>query len=308
MSDFSNNKIRRLDGTVLLVFAELMRLRKAADVAANLGLTNSAISHALRRLRDVFEDDLFIRRPHGLEPTAFAIEIEPAITRALAHIQDALDGPVQFDPSSAKATLRLAAADYEVATVVPDLLADLLSKAHGLDVSIMSMDRDRTIQALKDGELDLAFGFFPGEHDRLVTRELFLESYLVAGRKDRFGDQDTINLDAYLACDHVLVSQDRSMRGIVDDGLAQLGRSRRVRLSVPSFFPALSIAAQHDMLVTMPARMITRHAARFDLTFTKPPVAIRAFPLQVAHHQRDERGAMLHWVLSRLQAIMAKQN
>jgi hypothetical protein len=84
MSDFNLNQIRRLDGGLLLVFRELLRTRRASAVAQRLGLSPSAISHALNRLRDLFGDPLFIRRPHGFEPTRRAEEraTPPSIRRA----------------------------------------------------------------------------------------------------------------------------------------------------------------------------------------------------------------------------------
>ena len=72
MSDIDEIELRRLDLTVLLVFLNLMRFGKATDVATHMGLTQSSISHSIRRLRDSFGDPLFLRKPHGLEPTFVA--------------------------------------------------------------------------------------------------------------------------------------------------------------------------------------------------------------------------------------------
>lgn len=76
MSDLSRTELRRLDLTLLLVFLGLVRLRKSAEVATELGLTPSAVSQSIRRLRDIFGDELFLRRPHGMEPTAIALALE----------------------------------------------------------------------------------------------------------------------------------------------------------------------------------------------------------------------------------------
>ena len=79
MTDFSQSELRRLDLTLLLVFLGLLRHRKATDVAAELGLTQSGVSQALKRLRDIFGDPLFLRRPHGMDPTATALAITAAL-------------------------------------------------------------------------------------------------------------------------------------------------------------------------------------------------------------------------------------
>lgn len=83
MSELSISELRRLDLTLLLVFLGLLRHRKALDVAAELGLTQSAISQSLRRLRDIFDDELFLRRPHGMEPTATALALEAPVAAAV---------------------------------------------------------------------------------------------------------------------------------------------------------------------------------------------------------------------------------
>ena len=83
MNEFDTAQIRKLDGGLLLIFRELMARRRASDVAQHLGLSPSAISHALGRLRDVFGEPLFLRRSHGLEPTRRALELAPGIDRLL---------------------------------------------------------------------------------------------------------------------------------------------------------------------------------------------------------------------------------
>src|SRR5260370_34050602 len=79
MNDIDKNDIRKLDGSLLLVFRELSRTRRTTEAARRLGVTQSTVSHALARLRDLFDDPLFVRRPHGLEPTQRALELAPRI-------------------------------------------------------------------------------------------------------------------------------------------------------------------------------------------------------------------------------------
>ena len=99
MSEFDEMRLRRLDLSLLLVFLGLMHHRKAARVADEMRLTQSTISHALARLRDVFDDPLFLRRPHGLEPTARAEALEPAVRTAVELLDRALGTAAPFDPS-----------------------------------------------------------------------------------------------------------------------------------------------------------------------------------------------------------------
>src|ERR1700744_6714936 len=98
MNEFDSVQIRKLDGGLLLIFRELMARRRASDVAQHLGLSPSAISHALGRLRDLFGEPLFIRRSHGLEPTQRALELAPRIDALLDLMGETVSAERGFDP------------------------------------------------------------------------------------------------------------------------------------------------------------------------------------------------------------------
>jgi hypothetical protein len=117
MTEFDNAKLRRLDLTALLVFEAVLRTRKAADVAREIGVTPSSVSHALARLRDVFGDPLFIRRPHGLDPTFVARALEPQITAALDALRGAIAAPNAFDSRTSRHVVRMSGGDYELAKI-----------------------------------------------------------------------------------------------------------------------------------------------------------------------------------------------
>ena len=162
MSDLSNNELRRLDLTLLLVFLGLLKHRKAALVAQEIGLTQSAISQALKRLRDIFGDELFLRRPHGMEPTSTALALEPAVASAVEALRGALGATQDFDPASASGTIRIAALDAEQAVLIPLLASRLIEKAPGLRLSVLPLGRGAAVEALTEGKADLALGFFLG--------------------------------------------------------------------------------------------------------------------------------------------------
>lgn len=121
MTDIDTAQLRRIDLTLLCVFVELMRHRKLTVVAARLGLTQSAISHSLKRLRDIFGDPLFRRRPNGVEPTARALALEPRISSIVALTREALRLDSKFDPGTADRLFRIAALDYETSVMAGHL-------------------------------------------------------------------------------------------------------------------------------------------------------------------------------------------
>jgi DNA-binding transcriptional LysR family regulator len=305
MIELRDTELRRLDLTLLLVFLGLLRHRKARAVAAELGLTQSAISQALRRLRAVFGDPLFLRRPHGMEPTAVAMALEAPLARAVEGLRGALGMARAFDPARAEGVVRIAALDAEQAVLVPPLAARLRAAAPGLRLAVLPLSRAAAVEALADGRADLALGFLWDAPGTVSAELLYTEGFLVAGRAEVLHEAPGLSLAAYCAADHILVSPAGDLRGIVDDRLEAAGRARRVVLSLPAFLPALAAAAASAALVTLPARVARRFAPGFGLVLAEPPVAIRRFPVSVFWHRRNDADPRTAWLRAQLAACGA---
>jgi DNA-binding transcriptional LysR family regulator len=307
MSDISDSELRRLDLTLLLVFLGLMRHRKSTDVARELGLTQSAISQALRRLRDIFGDELFLRRPHGLDPTAVALRLEPALARAVQALRGALADPAPFQPETTWRVIRLAALDAEQAVLLPGLIRDLAASAPGLQLSVRPLARRDAMEALIAGEIDLALGFFWSTPDSLIAAPLYRQDFAVAGQAAVLGQGD-LTPAAYAALPHVLVSPAGDLRGIADEALAALGLERRVVAALPAFLPALAAAAEAPVAVTLPRVLAEGFAPRFGLVTRAPPVTLRSFAVTALRHRRNEHDPALLWLIDRLASAASSDN
>lgn len=296
MSDLSTSQLRRLDLTLLLVFLGLVRHRKAADVATELGLTQSAISQAVKRLRDIFGDELFLRRPHGMEPTAIALALEEPVRRAVEALRGALGAARAFDPMEAEGVVRIAALDAEQAVLIPPLVTQLRQSAPGLRLSVLPLGRADAVEALNEGRVDLALGFIWDLPETILSEKLYQESFLVAGLPRVLPDAPLIDLDTYCAADHVLISPAGDLRGVVDDRLSAMGRSRNVTLGLPAFLPALAVVASCGALLTLPARLAQRLAPGFGLVTATPPIEVRRFLISVFWHRRNETDPRSLWL------------
>lgn len=303
MSDLSISQLRRLDLTLLLVFLGLVRHRKAADVAAELGLTQSAISQAVKRLRDIFQDDLFLRRPHGMEPTATALALEDPVRRAVEALRGALGAARAFDPIQAEGVLRIAALDAEQAVLIPPLAARLRLAAPGIRISVLPLGRGDAVDALTEGRADLALGFIWDLPETIMAEQLYEESFLVTGRPQALPDAPFIDLDAYCSADHVLISPAGDLRGVVDDRLAAMGRSRRIILGLPAFLPALAAVTTSGGLVTLPSRVANAFASGFGLVTADPPMPVRSFPVSLFWHRRNQSDPRTIWLRQQLQGL-----
>ena len=303
MSDFSTSELRRLDLTLLLVLLGLLRHRKALDVAADLGLTQSAISQSLKRLRDIFGDELFLRRPHGMEPTATALALEAPVAAAVEALRGALGVARAFDPGSAGGVLRIAALDAEQAVLIPPLAARLRQHAPGLTLSVLPLGRGAAMEALAEGRADLVLGYVWDVPEAVSAERLYDERFQVAGRPEALPQAPLVDLDAYCAADHVLISPAGDLRGVVDDQLATMGRSRRVILGLPAFLPALAAVAASRALVTLPACVAQTFAPGFGLVTADPPIPVRRFPISAYWHRRNDADPRTLWIRAQLAAV-----
>jgi DNA-binding transcriptional LysR family regulator len=299
MADINSIDLRRIDTGLLLVFLGLMRHRKSGAVAAEMGLTQPAISHALKRMRGIWGDPLFLRQPQGLEPTAVALALEPRLRQIVDLLGETLRGPEAFDPATSPQRLRIAAYDYELATILPPLLSRLATGAPAMTVHALPLQREAALAALADGTIDLALGFFDAVADPFLACTLHHETYRVTARAGH-PLLDGLSAESYAEARHLLVAPRGDVRGIVDQALALRGLTRRVAAAVPLFFPALATLADSTMVATLPTRVVDRFAGRFGLDSRPLPFAVPSFPVSAVRHRRDARSPMLDWVLAQL--------
>jgi DNA-binding transcriptional LysR family regulator len=275
MSEFDNNQIRRLDGGLLLVFRELLRTRRASAVAERLGLSPSAISHALNRLRDLFDDPLFIRRPHGFEPTRRAVELGPRIEALIELTGQTLSKETGFDPARSRRNFRFAAPEFVTALIGGELINRLKAEAPEVTFGIGFSGEEDAFRALRTGEIEFAIGRFGAARPGFVVEQLFEDVYCVAARRDHPELAGAITETQWQKIGHIYAWSASEVGA--DTGAAHV-RLKSLAF-VPQWLTALAMAASTDGLVTCPRRLAERHAERLglqvlDLPFPPSRIAV----------------------------------
>ena len=268
--------LSRADLNLLVVFEVLFEERHVGRAAARLCLSQSATSHALGRLRDLFGDPLFVRHPRGIEPTQRARDLSPAIAAALAQIRGVLGPVAAFDPATLQRTFRLATHDYGLAAVIAPLMAVLRRDAPGVDLRCINLAPDQVIDALDRGELDGAIGGFHGIAAARIDRlELFADRFVGIARPDhpRLSDGG-MGLDDFVATPQVLLAAGGQDRGEIDRALEKAGRTRRVAITAPNFLAVPLIVEGSDLIGVLPARLVRQLGRRFAVTMFELPVAV----------------------------------
>jgi len=307
MADMSDNNIRLLDTTLILIFLGLMRHRKSTVVANDMGLTQPAISRALKRLRSIYDDALFIRKPHGLEPTSRARALEPGLRQALRTIQDTLAAPGPFDPGTAQIALTIAAFDYELATILPGLISDPALSGGNVRITTLPVSSDEALDGLMNGSIDLALGFVEtleqrGPASPFHADHLYDESYVIVGRQNHPLFDEPIGIEEYAGALHLFIASRAEVRGIVDHALRMRSLDRHVTATVPHFFPALEILSRSSLIATMPLRLAANFARRFGLDHRPLPFDLPRFPVRAVRHIRDSESPVHDWLIVRLRA------
>ena len=170
-------------------------------------------------------------------------------------------------------------------------------------VSILPLGRRPAIDALEQGDIDLALGFAWGLPRSIKQTKLYDESYSVVMRQGHPLAQQHMTLKAYTSTEHLIVSPRGDHKGIVDEELEKRGQLRRVIMAVPQFLPALAIVATTDLIATLPSRLVASQAERYQLLSFPPPVQIRPFTVSAMHHERNSNSPMHQWAISALSEI-----
>lgn len=309
MTDYDINNIKRLDGGLLLVFRELLRHRQATRAGRRLGLTPSAISHALRRLRDLFDDPLFIRRPHGLEPTHFALELGPRIEALIDLAGATLERGVGFDPARSERRFSLGAPDFVTATLGPRLIGAFRAQAPRASFYSQFMLHDRAQEALRAGQIDVALGAFGALRPGLVAEPLYEDAYCVVARRGHPQIRGEIDGETYAQAGHIYVHASATESGPgAPTGDAHYGSIPNPRVVLtqaiaPTFAEALLMAAASDAIADCPRRLAEQHADRLGLQLLDAPLIP---PLHVSAVRRSgDHDPGVDWFLNAIRAAVA---
>ena len=300
--------LSRVDLNLLVHLHALLAERSVTRAAARVGLGQSAMSHNLARLRDLFSDELLTRGPEGLRPTPRALALVEPVRIALAQIQVLVSRDEAFDPRTAERTFSVGLPDSMEILIVPSLLAYLREVAPGIHLRLHNIDSSKLLDDLDADRLDLAVGYgvFAQGQAHHKRRLLFTETYLCMFNAERTGITASISLDDYLRLPHVLTSLRPGERGVVDDALEKLGLRRTVVLTTPRFLAVPSLVARAPVVVTMHARLARFFAAELGLSLSLPPVELPDMAVSLLWHASYDHDPAHAWLRQMIVRLVAE--
>lgn len=282
-----------VDLELLGLFDHLLREKHLTRAALRAGVSQPAMSRALARLRDAFDDPLFVRAPRGMTPTVRAEALEPQV-RDLLERARALLQPARFDPAAVERTFVVGGTDFLEIDILPRVARRLAKEAPRASVSI----RPYTAESLGDlanGRLDLVITAKGALASELFAQTIIEDTFGCAVRRGHPAVRRTLDVDAFAALAHVLIAPRGEPGSTVDTALGRLGKSRHVAVRTVSFFGACRIVSSTDMILTAPRRVLRGLEAPFALRVLPVPLRIEPVLLQQVWHARSHTDPAHRW-------------
>lgn len=286
--------LKQFDLNLLKAFDALFDEQSVTKAADRLAITQPAMSGILTRLREGFDDPLFVRVQRGVQPTELAETLAPLIKQILQRAEQLLQ-PAAFEPQQAELTLKIVGTDYALQAVVQPLILRLRQLAPKIKIAFLALNNAEIQRQLEQGLVDFALMTPEFSAPNLYAKTLYAEHYICAvGNQHPLAQQKMLSLQQFCQTDQLLVSyQGGSFSGVTDQALAEQGLTRNVVLSIQHFSAVTDLLRQTDLLAVVPQKLVENLNG---ITTFPPPVAITGFHKTLVWHQRTHHSPAHCWV------------
>jgi DNA-binding transcriptional LysR family regulator len=291
--------IRAVDLNLLKAFDALTTERAVTRAGDRIGLSQPAMSHALSRLRDLFADDLFVRTPTGMEPTARAREIAPLVAAAIEHIEAALNLGIGFDPAKSGGIFTAGMAEYAEVALVGRLAAAFADQAPRATLRLTPLTGAAAAEQLDRGMIDVAVAHLNTLPAHIESMLLLRDPFVVVARRGHPIAGQQLSVEAYAALNHILVSPRGNTSGALDRILVDFGLRRRIALLVATYLALPVALAASDLVATVPSRTARQIAATAEIEIMPLPLDF-SMTVTMAWHRRAASEPAQAWFRSLL--------
>lgn len=289
--------LSRVDLNLFVVFDAIYREGNLTRAADTLHLSQPAVSHALGRLRERFDDPLFERSGKGVAPTPLAKAIVGRVRAALQDLESTLTEGLAFDPAQARRVFTLAARDVMESTALPPLMARLQQQAPGIQLRSVRVARRDMENALSSGQIDFSADVLLPVSDEIEHQPIGEEELVVLMRQAHPLADGEWNLEAYLSARHVLVSSRSEGPGVEDFALTRLGKVREIALRCQNYYAAAQVVRAADLLLTLPASYAQDLVQQLPGQMIRPlPLALAPLELHLYWHRKASRDPAVMWL------------
>ena len=286
--------LRSLDLNLLVIFDALMTELSITRAANRIGMTPSAVSHALRRLRDTFQDPLIERTPEGMVPTRRALYLQEQVHGALADIARAVDQQLVFDPATSERTFKIRTTDYLVCCLLPRVCARVRIEAPKATLVVEYIGDGGDLRE-QPGDLVLRLYAAPPDAEHSQHR-LLQDRLVVAMRRDHPAATQPMSLELFVSVPQIRVSTAAIGANLVDDTLAKHGLKRWVALMMPNLAAVMPIIEHTDLWAVLPERWAKVYGNPERIVSVPLPLPEIEFTIDLVWQKRDESNSGHRWL------------
>jgi DNA-binding transcriptional LysR family regulator len=284
------------DLNLLYVFEAMWQDRSVTDAAERLGVSQAAVSSALKRLRAAYADKLFVQVGRRMEPTPMAVELSSNLLEALNMVRRSQAAPPGFDPSQAVRTFTIRTRDVGEVVCFPRVLAEVAETAPGVKIRTVFMPIAETLVGMAKGHIDLALGFLPSLETAIHRRRLFSQHYVCVMRKGHPLQKVPLHRELFLAQHHLLVEYSGSGHQVIEKALIDAGAKERIRVRLPQYLSAPHFVQSSDLLWSAPAILAETLAHHYPLILKPHPLPLPDFDVSLYWHDRYHQDAANRWL------------
>ncbi len=302
----AKHNLAEIDLNLLVHLQLLLEEENVGKAAKRAGLSSSAMSRKLGRLRELFGDPLLVSHGRGVVCTAHGAALLDRVRVILADVRSQLLAPKLFDPATTTTRWTIAATDSTHLILIGELLRQVRQHAPGLILRFIGPDI-LFRGGLDDGDVEIGIGPRPGDSSVYMARTLYQQRFLTLARTDCHElswheGTPSITLDAFCAAPHGLISPRGAPGSIVDDALAKLERQRRVVAVAQHFAAAVELVQHGRLLVTMPSLIARKLSSEHDLCAVPPPLELPELTTAAVWHPRHQEDPGHIWLRNHLVA------
>lgn len=299
--------LSQVDLNLFVVLQAIYREGNLTRAGRELKLTQPAMSHALKRLRDLLKDPLFLRDGASMVPTPYCRNMIGEVRRALQILEVNLYENRNFDPADTRRSFQISLWEVHESMALPALMQRMVNAAPAVTLTTARIKRRELEPELTRGSLDLAVDIPLALGESIRQMPVFSDRVVVVARASHPAISRDFDLATYLAQNHVLVSSRRYGASLVDIELNRRGKKRRIFLRCQHYYAACRIVSQTDMLLTMPERYARLINAQFkNCIYPFPLKSLQTLELHMYWHESADNDPAHRWLREQVQAVLAE--
>lgn len=288
-------KICDIDLNLLIVFQQLIINKSVTQAAEQLNISQPAMSHALKRLRVTFGDELFVRVHQFMEPTPFAMQLAGPICEALNTLQQAVHKNRAFDAQHSEREFVIAMTDIGIALFIPRLMQLLTGIAPDIRLKIVEIDATLA-EKMINGSIDLTIGCLPQLQNGFYQRQLFKHDYVCLCRQQHPARKKKMTQDNFTKLKHINVMSPFTGHAEINHYFSHAGITRDIQIEVPQFSSLFALIENSDFVAIVPRRLAEFSQKSHALSFFIPPITLPLIPVNMFWHSRFHKDMGNIWL------------